>query len=97
FGDDRNFLGPLLTRSGNPHGLGLPLDDGRRHARNYDTKGTGQPCPQWGSCGGLATRRLRAQATGGRLFSCPTIEHSYAVTVLALSPDVGIRLQADVS
>src|ERR1039457_8228 len=39
-------------------------------------------------CGGLATRRLRASATGGRLFSCPTIEHSYAVTVLALSPDV---------
>src|ERR1035441_9516004 len=77
-------LGSLLTTAVDMPGI-MTQRAGGNHARSG------------AACGGLAPRRLRAQATGGRLLSCPTIEHSYAVTVLALSPDVGIRLQADVS
>src|ERR1017187_3639198 len=84
-------------------GVAIPTDLGSLLTTAVDMPGIitqrarGNHARSGAACGGLATRRLRAQATGGRLFSCPTIEHSYAVTVLALSPDVGIRLQADVS
>src|SRR5437870_693379 len=39
FGDDSKFLGPFLARSSDPLGLRLHLDDGRLHAKDYDTSG----------------------------------------------------------
>ena len=37
-GDDCKFFGPFLPRGGDPLGFRLHLDDGRCHAKNYDTK-----------------------------------------------------------